>query len=223
MKFPREIIDHISSFIPTLSRGRFLSSLNLKPDKSGRRQILLWSIIFKNDQWLAEVTEKDTATLVLIGSQLRQVSSQEKNQGCYMTLCLLGGTGKIPNWELFESSLHEHTYDRSSDEVHFASGITLNVQNLSESYLPVLRKHPIQRQTPTVIISRDGIGQIIAFEKEKPRVQYSFYGGSCIRNLSFSNIQEAGGIWLLELRDNGVRWTVILTSQFYSFRHQLKA
>jgi hypothetical protein len=229
MKLPREVIGHISSFIPTLPRGRFLSRLNLKPYESSREQILLWSAIFKNEQWLEEVTEKDTAKLVLVGSRLRQVSAQKKIQGCedyedcYMTLCLLGGTGKIPNWELFKSSLHEHTYDLDSDKLRFTSRITLNIQNLSESYLSILRKHPERRQTPTVIISQEGIREIISFEKGKPCVQYSFYGGSCIQDLSSSNMQELGGYgWLLKLRDNGVRWTVILMSAFLGVKDLLK-
>jgi hypothetical protein len=225
MKFPREVIDRISSFLPPRSRVAFLSSLNLQPWESDRQRMLLWSTIFKNDQWLAEVTEKDTAELVLIGSQLREVSSREREQGrkeYFMTLCLLGGTGKIPTWELFESSLHEHTYDRSSDEIRFASGITLNVQNLSESYLSVLQNDPEVRQTPCLIISNEGIRRIISFRRGKPYVQYSFYGGSCIQDLSFSNMTEVGGVlWQLKLHDNGVRWTVILASMFYGFRHQL--
>jgi hypothetical protein len=67
MKFPRDVIDYIYSFLPTLSRGRFLPSLTLEPYESDREQILLWSTIFKNEQWLAEVTE-NTAKSGLIGS-----------------------------------------------------------------------------------------------------------------------------------------------------------
>lgn len=223
MRFPREVIDRICSFLPTLSRGAFLSGLNLQPWESDRQQMLLWSSIFKNDQWLTEVTEKDTGKLVLIGSQLREVSSREREQGrkeYFMTLCLLGGTGKIPTWEIFKSSLHEHTYDRSSDEIRFASGIRLNVQNLSEHYLSVLRKDPEERQTPFLMISNEGIRRIISFRRGKPYVQYSFYGGSCIQDLSFSDMTETGGpLWLLKLHDNGVRWTVILTSIYYGLRH----
>jgi hypothetical protein len=53
----------------------------------------------KNNQWLAEVTEKDTAKLLLIGSQLSQWS-QKKRGPIFMTLGLLGGTGKVPTRQL---------------------------------------------------------------------------------------------------------------------------
>jgi hypothetical protein len=90
-------------------------------------------------------------------------------------------------------------------------------------YLSILRKHPERRQTPTVIISQEWIREIISFEKGKPCVQYSFYGGSCIQDLSSSNTQELGGYgWLLKLRDNGVRWTVILMSAFLGVKDLLK-
>lgn len=226
MKVSREIIDHVFSFVPTLARGGFLSSLNLEPLESDRQQMLLWSTIFKDDKWLAEVTEKDTAKLVLIGSQLSQVSSSEKKRerkDIFMTLCLLGGTGKIPNWELFESSLNEHTYDHSLDEIRFVSGIKLNVQNLSEPFLSILRKNPEQRQTPIVIISHEGISKIISFGKRKSYVQYSFYGGARIRDLSDSGMQTIGKSgWVLELHDNGDKWTVILSPIFYALRHLLR-
>jgi hypothetical protein len=217
-----KMIDYIFSFLPSPGRGGFLSSL--KPWNSDRQQRLLWSTIFKNDQWLAEVTEKDTAKLVLIGSQLSEAPPREKKQGpIFMTLCLLGGTGKIPTWELFESSLHEHTYYRQSDEIHFASGITLNVQNLSDPYLSILREHPENRQTPFLIISREGIRKIISFDNGKSCVQYSFYGGDRIKHLSFSDMQELRKSgWVLKLRDNGVKWTVTLSPMFYDLRHMLR-
>ena len=124
---------------------------------------------FKNDHWLTEVAEKNNARLVIIGPQLSQVSSANKQEGCeneYMTLCLLDGTERIPSWELFESSLHEHTYNPSSNDIHFPSGITLNVHNLSEPYLSSLRKDPELRKSPTLIISdesrpRQTTGQVM--------------------------------------------------------------
>jgi hypothetical protein len=64
MKFPRDVIDYIYSFLPTMP---FLPSLTLEPYELDREQILLWSTIFKNEQWLAEVTE-NTAKSGLIGS-----------------------------------------------------------------------------------------------------------------------------------------------------------
>lgn len=78
MKLPRELIDRVSSFIPILNRGSFLSTLSMKPWESDRQQMSLWTMIFKNDHWLTEVTEKNNARLVIIGAQLSQVSSDSK-------------------------------------------------------------------------------------------------------------------------------------------------
>lgn len=213
MKFPREVLDRVSFFTPTLSRDNLFDSLRLRPWKSDRQQMSLWSNIFRNDEWLEEVTDKGHARLVLIGPQLSQVVPRSE-QECYMTLCLLDGTGNIPPWELFESSLHEHTYEVSSREIHFTSGIILNVHSL---YPHTLRNDQELRELALIMTSPERMKQICSSHKGKPRTQYSFYGRGYIQNLSFSNITEIGGrVCEFVLRDDGIASTVIVTSMCYN-------
>ncbi|KAL4887977.1 hypothetical protein BDV59DRAFT_211587 [Aspergillus ambiguus] len=221
MKLPREMIDRILFFTPTLPRGALLSTLGLKPRNLDGQQILLWSTIFKDDQWLKKVTEEEKARLVLIGPQLNQVACNEQGTygSNYMILCLLDGTGNIPAWEVSKSSLHQHTYDPSSKEIRFTSGIRLNVHNLSDPYLTALRKEAQLRNNPSLIISDERMKEVVSFHKGKPRTQYSFYGKGYIQDLSASNIINAERIWTFELRDHDVISTVLLTSRLHSFRH----
>lgn len=129
-----------------------------------------------------------------------------------MALCLLDDTERIPSWELFASSLREHTYDPSSNDIRFSFGITLNVHNLSEPYLSELREDPELRESPDLVISHKGIRKIILFRKSKPRTQYSFYGGSTIQDISGPDLRELvkGRMWILNLRDGHAKSTVFL-------------
>lgn len=188
-KLPRELLDHIISYISIISHHNVLSYLRYEPWKSDKSRILLWSSIFKSDVWLQSMVEEHNARLVLVGSQLRELSGKK-----YIILYICNTIRAHPKtWNLFRKCLQNHTVMPNADII-FSSGITLNVQGLLIHHSP-----------PSVLFEKQTQEEGFSFREGKPVIQYSFYETSHIQDLKPRDISiEQGWRWWLQLSDNGI-------------------
>jgi hypothetical protein len=172
-RLPRELLDHILSYTSIVSHGNFLSYLGYGHWKSNSR-ILLWSSNFKSDVWLQLMVEKHKAKVVLVGSQLHELSGK---QYIILYICHTDPFSTLRecaySWNLFRVCLHEHSVI-SNAEIVFSSGIILNPQCLLDDF----------SMFSSVSLLKQTMDGPFMFRNEKPVLQYSFYKTYHIQDLS---------------------------------------
>jgi hypothetical protein len=97
----------------------------------------VWDAHFKTDEWLRLAFEEYHLNPVLLGPDLPSIRDKiEKGERVYTVLLAndwsgdLTFTGREDDHMTFRNSLQDHTYDESTGEISFSSGIKLNINSL---------------------------------------------------------------------------------------------
>lgn len=180
---PRELVDHIGSYVSIVSHHNFLSALGYIHWKSESVKVSPRCSIFKTDAWLQMMTEKYGARVIIVGPCLSEIV---KNP--YFVLYLSFPDFNKPfqsSWLFFRECIQKHTITIDSD-VLFNSGLALNVQSLF-----------IQHPTPSALLNMQQCQSLIGDEAVS-KLQYSIYGEFLVHDLWPEKILH---------EDGGKRWT----------------
>lgn len=200
-KLPRELIDHIGSYTSIFARRNLLTSLRHAAWGSEQPCMGLWFSIFKNDQWLRKMVDEQSAKPVLVGSHFGRLHGKSH---VILYICNKGRQFS-PSWGLFRQCLQDHTVMLDA-EIHFMSGVTLNVQDLLD-----------RSSVPTVRLSHPT--EVLVLREKDPVIQYSFYPTSTIQDIKPSEISTdtRGWCWTLKLSDNGTSFQVNVRTELNIF------
>lgn len=135
----------------------------------------LWKQIFKDTSWLKYAVTFDQCSPVLIGYQLRAYRPKPSTR-LYLALIANDHSGdlKYESKRFFAALQGKWEYDHNKYEVHFASGITLNVYDVINGYDTV--EVPLEK--------------IFTNTKKGVYSEYCYYENPIIRELRSSDITK---------------------------------
>ena len=149
----------ITHHLPTLSAQYAARTLHfcLEPEKEKHGHI--WSFVFRDLAWVNKVTDLHEANPTLLGSSIGDFYNNAhllpKSFSKATLWVLLMGPVRVAFSEeisIFWNCLQPHWYDEESYEVHFVSGVTLNV---SQVVAGVSQELPLQ---PKRLFARQSLG-----------------------------------------------------------------
>ncbi|KAK4119908.1 hypothetical protein N657DRAFT_532786, partial [Parathielavia appendiculata] len=112
----------------------------------------VWAMIFKDAQWLEKATKAGLKP-ALFGYKLTNIYRKKKPVQAHLLLIVSDWSGDVrfDKEQLFRS-LHKHEHNETTFEVHFESGIILNIHD------PVTALEGIRVVDPEKYFHRDTTG-----------------------------------------------------------------
>lgn len=185
-KLPRELIDRIFHYSPSVSTANATLAFGFEPRKTDELHGALWRAIFKSDQWLNKITEIG-ANPVLIGANLENFCFPGKPREPKSVYIVLHSDDRYDevryHRELFFQCLWEqHQFNEKRREIRFPWGITLNVSE------------PLYYQESEFLkLKKRNLRQLFSYKDKQLRSQYSFFRDKEIKILQPPHIIGLGG------------------------------
>ncbi len=134
-KKPQEIWNMITSYLPSLSARYASRTLQFQLDPSMEMNGKIWKAVFQNPSWINKLTTQHQGDPILLGASI---------EGIACGRLLWSSFSKHPKWvlltgyaqqrefekDLFLRCLQPHTYYEDLHEVHFTTGLVLNIQDV---------------------------------------------------------------------------------------------
>lgn len=134
-KKPQEIWNMITSYLPSLSARYASRTLQFQLDPSVEMNGKIWNAVFQNPSWITRLTAEHQGDPILLGASIKSIAC-----GClplslfskHPVWVLLTGYAQQREFEkdLFLRCLQPHTYYEDLHEVHFNTGLVLNIQDV---------------------------------------------------------------------------------------------
>lgn len=131
----QEIWDGVVRNLPSFSVSPVAQIFGFKLERALENHSRVWNLIFKDQAWAVKAGLNPT----LIGSDLKDYYNQRRAAGAsYICLCTGPYTRLIPrvfmyrpeHFELLLKCLRPHSFARSTGEIKFKCGITLNISQI---------------------------------------------------------------------------------------------
>lgn len=145
---PQEVWDLITDDLPSLSAKYAACTLGFRLGPEKEKHGNIWGLIFQDLAWIVKVTSFSRLDPILLGASIASFWEDEQPSTVFSRaspwVFLIGSANAAfdKDRELFLQCLQPHTYIGTTHEVHFLSGLVLNVSDVVSESSEVMTLQP---------------------------------------------------------------------------------
>lgn len=190
-KKPQEVWNMITSHLPSLSARYASRALQFDLDPRMEMEGEIWNAVFQDLSWITKLTAQHQGDPILLGASIEDVACGRLPLSSFskhpLWVLLTGHTQQHEfEKDLFLRCLQPHAYYEDLHEVHFTTGLVLNIQDVV--YHSALMQEI--RLQPKKLFSSTGFGTGSSL------ISYYVYwhGDSQVHTLTSDKILGVGGL-----------------------------
>lgn len=139
----------ITSHLPSLSARYASRTLQFQLDPSMEMNGKIWNAVFQNPSWINKLTTQHQGDPILLGASIEDIACGRllwSSFSKHPRWVLLTGYAQQREFEkdLFLRCLQPHTYYEDLNEVHFTTGLVLNIQDVVFHSAQEIRLKPME-------------------------------------------------------------------------------